>query len=142
MVQAEQVGRAATARPQRRAVTSDVGEPSDCNEVRLRGRIAACPEQRELPSGDMLTIWRLIVARPPSRRPTPEGVRPVTVDTFDCVAWTAALRRTARTFAPGDVVQVEGALRRRFWQAGGGAVSRVEVEVAAVRRLARAAGES
>ena len=30
---------------------------------------------------------------------------------------------------PGDVVEVEGAIRRRFFRAGGGAASRVEVEV-------------
>jgi len=31
-------------------------------------------------------------------------------------------------------IEVRGALRRRFWRAGGGAVSRSEVEVVQVRR--------
>jgi len=33
------------------------------------------------------------------------------------------------------VLEVEGALRRRFWRMGAGAASRSEVEVLRVRRL-------
>lgn len=108
------------------------------NEVTLVGRVSAPPEERTLPSGDVLLIWRLVVDRPPGRRPLPEGVRAVSTDTFDCVAWTGGVRRSARGFVAGDVVRVEGALRRRFWRVGGGAASRCEVEVAAARRLVRA----
>ncbi len=108
------------------------------NEVVLVGRVAAQTEERTLPSGDVISTWRLIVDRPRGTRTVPQGVRPSTVDTLDCVAWTAGVRRTARTLAAGDVVSVAGALRRRFWRAGAGAVSRCEVEVAAVKRLARA----
>lgn len=110
-----------------------------CNEVTLVGRVSAAPEERTLPSGDLLLIWRLVVDRPPSRRPLPDGVRAVTTDTFDCVARAGGARRSARAFGPGDVVRVEGALRRRFWRTGGGPASRCEVEVAAARRLTRAA---
>ena len=110
-----------------------------CNEVTLVGRVSAPPQERTLPSGDVLLIWRLVVDRPPGRRPVPEGVRVVSTDTFDCVAWTGGVRRSARAFAPGDVVRVEGALRRRFWRAGSSAASKCEVEVAAARRLAKAA---
>ncbi len=106
------------------------------NEVLLVGRVPAAPEQRELPSGDVLVTWRLVVSRPPGR-PVPEGVRAPTVDTLDCVAWTAATRRAASALAPDDVVEVHGALRRRFWRAGAGAASRCEVEVSAVRRVSR-----
>ena len=108
------------------------------NEVTLVGRVSAAAEERELPSGDVLVSWRLIVDRPPQRRAAPAGGRAVVVDTVDCVAFTAAVRRTAHALAAGDVVRVEGALRRRFWRAGGGPSSRTEVEVAAVRRLVRA----
>ncbi len=69
--------------------------------------------------------WRLVVDRPPSRRPVPEGVRVPVVDTFDCVAWTAATRRAAQALSVGDVVEVTGALRRRFWRTGAGAASPV-----------------
>jgi single-strand DNA-binding protein len=108
------------------------------NEVVLVGRVSADPEDRELPSGDVLTTFRLVVDRPPPRRPLPEGVRPPTTDTLDCVAWTGTVRRTARSLRAGDVVQAEGALRRRFWRSGSGAVSRCEVELEALRRLRRA----
>jgi single-strand DNA-binding protein len=107
------------------------------NEVALVGRVAAPAEERTLPSGDVLLLWRLVVDRPPPRRPVPDGVRVPVVDTLDCVAWTGPLRRVARTFEAGDVVSVEGALRRRFWRAGAGAASRCEVEVVAARRLRR-----
>ena len=117
----------------------DVDEaPSQArNEVVLVGRVSGQPEERELPSGDALVSWRVVVERPASRRAVPAGVRATTVDTLDCVAWTAALRRTARGLADGDVVAVEGALRRRFWRAGGGAASRTEVEVEQLRRLSK-----
>lgn len=110
---------------------------ASCNEVRLVGRVSGAPQERELPSGDALVTWRVVVDRPVPRRAPPEGVRPATVDTLDCVAWTAAVRRTARGLAEGDVVAVEGALRRRFWRAGSGAASRCEVEVESLRRLRR-----
>lgn len=106
------------------------------NEVLLVGRVAAAPEERELPSGDVLVTWRVVVARPPARRP-PEGVRPTTVDTIDCVAWTASARRAASALVVDDVVEVSGALRRRFWRAGAGTASRCEVEVSSVRRVSR-----
>ena len=109
-----------------------------CNEVALVGRVSRPPEEKELPSGDVLVLFSLTVDRPPSRRPVPEGSRAVTTDTIDCVAWSAGARRAARGFAPDDVVRVEGALQRRFWRGERGVTSKCEVEVAAVKRLARA----
>lgn len=108
------------------------------NEVALVGRVAAVPEERVLPSGDVLLSWRVVVDRPPPRKPPAHGQRVPTIDTVDCVTFSAAVRRSVRSFAPGDVVRVEGALRRRFWRGEGGANSRTEVEVAAARRLERA----
>lgn len=108
------------------------------NEVVLVGRVSADPEDRELPSGDVLTTFRLVVERPPPTRPLPEGVRPATTDTLDCVAWSGRPQRTARMLRAGDVVSVEGALRRRFWRGAVGAVSRCEVELGVVTRLERA----
>ena len=106
------------------------------NEVLLVGRVPAAPEERVLPSGDVLVTWRVVVGRVPARRP-PEGVRAPTVDTLDCVAWTASARRAASALVADDVVEVSGALRRRFWRAGAGAASRCEVEVSSVRRVSR-----
>ncbi|MCW2616641.1 MAG: hypothetical protein JWN08_3635 [Frankiales bacterium] len=128
-------GRVVVARQPAGAVASGgAGAP---NEVLLVGRVSGLPEERELPSGDGLVAWRLVVARPPGGRKPPDGVRPTTGDTLDCVAWTAGLRRTARGLSDGDVVEVTGALRRRFWRGGAGASSRCEVEAVAVRRLSR-----
>ncbi len=106
------------------------------NEVCLAGRLAAPAEERTLPSGDVMVSFRVVVARPPGRKPGRE--RAPTVDTIDCVAWTAPLRRATLAWSAGDVVEVTGALRRRFWRAGAGAASRTEVEVLKARRLARA----
>ncbi len=106
------------------------------NEVLLVGRVSGPPEQRELPSGDRIVAWRVVVDRTPVRRP-PEGVRTASVDTFDCVAWTARLRRSALALVQGDIVEVQAALRRRFWRAGGATASRYELEVVGVRRLSR-----
>lgn len=113
--------------------------PPARNEVSLVGRISGAPDERELPSGDRLVLFRVVVDRPP-RRPAPAGVRLATIDTLDCVAWKAGARRTARGLQPGDVVEVTGALRRRFFRSGSGATSRTEVEVGCVRRLRRAPG--
>ena len=107
------------------------------NDVRLVGRLAAVAEERELPSGHVVVTFRLVVDRPPAAR-TATGGRPVTVDTLDCAVWRAPLRRRALALQAGDVVAVDGALRRRFWRSGVGAASRYEVEAASLRRLRRA----
>lgn len=112
--------------------------PDHRNEILLVGRLAAVPEVRTLPSGDVLATFRLVVGRPAAERAprTPRG-RAVTVDTLDCVAWRGAVRRAASRWAAGDLLEVTGALRRRFWRSTSGAASRCEVEVAAARRLRR-----
>ena len=107
------------------------------NDVVLVGRMSGLPEERSLPSGDALVSWRVVVDRPAPRRAPPPGVRVVTVDTLDCVAWTPSLRRAALRLTDGDVVRVEGSLRRRFWRSGPGAASRTEVEATGVRRVRR-----
>lgn len=105
----------------------ELAEPQHRNEVVVVGRLTGEPEPRTLPSGDEITAWRIVVDR--------EGDGH---DTLDCTAWTARLRRSAAGWGPGDVVEVEGALRRRFWRAPGGApTSRYDIEVHAARRLAR-----
>jgi single-strand DNA-binding protein len=105
----------------------------DRNEVLLVGRVSADPESREMPSGDVLWTFRLVV-----RRPEGAGTRQ-SVDVLDCCAWTARTQRTVRAWREGDHVQVEGAVRRRFFRTGAGTVSRFEVEVSAGRRVRRRA---
>lgn len=111
------------------------------NEVHLVGRLSAEPEPRELPSGDLVVTFRLVVARERPARPVTGGRSP-TVDTIDCAAWTKSAQRSLRACHPGDLVDVRGALRRRFWRASHGSSSRSEVEVATVRRAAKAADVS
>lgn len=109
------------------------------NEVRLRGRVAAAPEERVLPSGDPLVTLRLVVARPeragPRSRAKDDGsAARAMVDTLDIACWTAVTRRSAGRLTAGEVVEVEGALRRRFFRAGAGSVSRYEVEARSLRK--------
>jgi len=114
------------------AIASD----EQINEVRLVGRLAASAEERELPSGDVVATFRVIVTRPAGSG-RPDG-RKGGVDTIDCVAWRAALRRTVNSWHEGDTVEVTGALRRRFWRGEAGASSRHEIEVAKATRVRRA----
>lgn len=96
------------------------------------GRLAAEPETRVLPSGDEITVWRIVVERdgpPVTGRPH--------LDTLECVAWPARLRRAVAGWQPGDDVEVQGALRRRFWRSGPALNSRYEIEAQRVRRVGR-----
>ena len=119
--------------------TVSTGEaPDHVNEVRLVGRLAVEPVRKDLPSGDPLVSFRLVVERDlKARRSAANGgsSRSPTVDTLDCSAWRRDVQRTLARATPGDVLEVEGALRRRFWRTGAGAASRSEVEVLRVRRL-------
>jgi single-strand DNA-binding protein len=60
------------------------------------------------------------------------------VDALECVAWSARARRSVSTWSVDDVVEVTGALRRRFFRAGGSVASRVEVEMTSGRVIRRA----
>ena len=103
--------------------------PTHVNTVCLLGRLAADPESRDLPSGDLLLTFRVVV----DRNDAVSGQRRQ-VDTIDCAVWSGRVQRSVRSWSAGDVVTVEGHLRRRFWRSGGGATSRVEVEVTRARR--------
>ena len=113
------------------------GEPESdtgsVNEVRLVGRVSQAPEERILPSGDVLWTFRVVVPRVPTRT----GSRQ-TVDALECAVWGGRVRRSVATWAEGDLVEVSGSLRRRFFRAGGAAASRVEVEVSAGKLIRRA----
>jgi single-strand DNA-binding protein len=106
------------------------------NELVLVGRLAAAAQERALPSGDVLVSWRLVVDRPPQARA--DGRRAPTVDAIDCITWRAPVRRSVLSWNAGDTIELTGALRRRFWRGERGAVSRTEVEVSQVKRLAKA----
>lgn len=105
------------------------------NDVRLVGRISDAPQTRALPSGDEIGTFRLIV----DRLETTGGSK-ARVDVIDCIAWSPRLRAQVALWAVGDVVEVRGALRRRFFRSAAGRTeSRTEVEVFSGRRRRRAA---
>ncbi len=104
------------------------------NVVRLRGKVSTAPHERELPSGSRVVGLRLSVPR--ERSPMTRGSRQ-SVDWVDCSAWGAAQRRTAARWREGDMVEVEGALRRRASRGPGGFSTRLEVEILGGRLLRR-----
>lgn len=109
---------------------------AEVNEVMLVGRMSQPAEEQVLPSGTELWKFRVIVGRPPESRTSR-----VTVDALDCVVWAKRPARSVASWRAGDLVEVRGSLRRRFFApAGGGRVSRCEVEVAGARLIRRAAG--
>jgi single-strand DNA-binding protein len=114
-------------------------EPDDsevpANDVRLLGRLSAAPATVELPSGDVLMTFRISVPRAPTAGRGPSsGQR---VDSVPCTAWAPRLRRSIATWRAGDLVEVVGTVRCRFYQAGGATRSRVEVEASAARIMRR-----
>lgn len=115
--------------------TGPAGGLATVNEVRLIGRLSLAAEERELPSGDQLTAFRVVVNRPRDKR---RGSR-VQIDALECHTWVARVRRAAMTWQVGDVIEVNGALRRRFFKTGGRLQSMTEVEVLSARRVSRAA---
>ncbi|HSE10981.1 MAG TPA: single-stranded DNA-binding protein [Nocardioidaceae bacterium] len=105
------------------------------NVVSLAGRISSTPVERELPSGDRVVTFRLVIPREQSPM-TAKSKQ--TSDWVDCVAWGGRVRRKVAAWRVDDRVEVEGALRRRFFRSGGGASTRLEVEVLTGRRVERA----
>ncbi len=99
------------------------------NQVLLRGRLAEVAEGRALPSGDVLVAFRVTVARPPQARSS------VRVDSIECTAVPARVRRSLERMSPGDDIEVEGRLERRFWRGAAGPTSRYAVNAQTVRRV-------
>lgn len=102
------------------------------NEVRLVGRLSQAPQERVLPSGDTVWTFRVVVGRSGER-----GRSRQTVDAIECAVWGGRVRRSVPGWREGDFVEVTGAVRRRFFRAGGAAASRVEVEVTGGRLVRR-----
>ena len=98
------------------------------NSVLLVGRVTGTGEEVELPSGDLLTKFRVVV---PREKPETK----VVVDTIDCVAFKPAIQKKIMKLELEDVVEIEGSLRRRFWQGATGVASKVEVEVSSLKHF-------
>jgi len=105
---------------------SQTSDGEAVNEVHLRGRWVG-GEERTLPSGDVVVVARVVVARAGGG-----------VDTLDCAVWTRILRRRVLRLPEDSLVDLTGSLRRRFWRTPSGASSRYEVEVTQLRRIGAA----
>jgi len=105
----------------------------DRNDVVLRGRLNAPPELRPMPSGDTLLLFKLVVRR---ENPRPRGSKS---DVITCVSYSPALQRYAAAWTVGDVVEVEGALQRRFWRTPTGTAVAYEVNCRRGRKVSRGA---
>lgn len=102
----------------------------DTNSVQLIGHVSGEPVQRQLPSGDHLVTFRVVVPRSPAvRRRTRQSV-----DTLECSAWSARVRRTAVGLASGDQIAVAGELRRTFRRSRTGVRSWVTIDVDRIER--------
>ena len=112
----------------------DKGTVAGAHEVRLVGRVAGEVTAVRLPSGDELVTCRISVDRADAAG---RGTRQK-VDSVPCCTWTARVRRSALSWRVGDVVEVSGAVRCRFFQTARGLGSRVEVEAASARLIRRA----
>jgi single-strand DNA-binding protein len=106
------------------------------NAVELRGRVSTAPAERELPSGVVISTFRLSV---PRARTSMTSGSAQTTDWVDCTAWTARTRKAVSGWAVGDRVVVSGALRRRFYRVGERPSTVLEVEVLSARRAPDAA---
>jgi single-strand DNA-binding protein len=121
------------SRPEPVAVDEPASE-SGVNEIRLVGRLSQAPSERVLPSGDTIWTFRVVVPRGEGSTRSRQ-----TVDSIECTVWSGRVRRSVPGWRQDDVVEVSGALRRRFFRAAGAPASRVEVEVSAGRVIRRAA---
>lgn len=110
-------------------------EPADINEVHLVGRLGQQVVTREMPSGDEITSFTVIVSRTGRQR---EGS--ARVDALACQSTRAQIRSKVEAWSPGTWVQVHGSLRRRFWQGGSGLGSATEIEVRSLTRVRESAG--
>jgi single-stranded DNA-binding protein len=95
------------------------------NDLLLRGRVSAQATSKELPSGDKVVEFRLIVSR--AER---EGV-----DTLDIAAWSAKSRKIALTLEGDEWVEISGSIHRRFWQSPTGVASRWQIAADEIVRI-------
>jgi single-strand DNA-binding protein len=114
-------------------VTPDEEATESFSEVVAQGRLGARVQERDLPSGDTVTVFTVVVDRP-ARERARNGGSGVSVDAIACQTFRSSVARRLSTLSAGDSIRVEGTLRRRFWRSGQGLGSAMEVDV---RRLDR-----
>jgi len=95
------------------------------NDVLLRGRVSSIAQEKELPSGDKVSEFRIVIARN-----SEEGF-----DTIDISAWSSKVRRTAGSLKIDQWVEVSGSIKRRFWRGATGLASRWQIDASEITRL-------
>jgi single-stranded DNA-binding protein len=95
------------------------------NDVLLRGRVSAAATTKELPSGDKVVEFRLIITRDERAG----------VDTLDIAAWSAKSRKIATALQSDEWVEISGSIHRRFWQSPAGVSSRWQINAVEIVRL-------
>lgn len=103
--------------------------------VVLVGRLGSSIEERELPSGDIVTTFTVIVDRTVDRGRGSGSRTTVKVDAIACQTFRSPVVRRLTTLEPGRWVQAEGTLRRRFWRTGAALNSIMEVDVTSLRAV-------
>ncbi len=109
----------------RKPQQEEVAEDFSLNDLVLRGRVSQKAIEKELPSGDKVVEFRLIVTRDKQSG----------VDTLDIGAWSSKARRTALTLSPDQWVEISGSIHRRFWSGPNGLASRWQVEAVEITRI-------
>ncbi|MDD2858462.1 MAG: single-stranded DNA-binding protein [Candidatus Nanopelagicales bacterium] len=105
------------------------------NDVHLIGRLGQQVAIRELPSGDEITTFTVVVPRGAGAREHGPSV-----DSLACQTMRAAIRSKVERWEPGTWVEVHGALRRRFWNSGRGLASATEIDVRTIVRVRESSG--
>jgi single-strand DNA-binding protein len=116
---------AKTVSKKSKSAQEDVAADFSLNDLVLRGRVSQEAIEKELPSGDKVVEFRLIVTRDKQSG----------VDTLDIGAWSSKARRTALTLSPDEWVEVSGSIHRRFWSGPAGLASRWQVEAVEISRI-------
>lgn len=98
------------------------------NEVSLIGRLSGVPTEKDLPSGDKVVELRVVVGRMKDSKVKSK----VTVDTIDIAVWGSRNRKAALKLDENSWIEVEGAIRRRFWHSPNGLASRWQVEASRI----------
>lgn len=104
---------------------AEIEEDYSLNDLLLRGRVSQEAIEKELPSGDRVVEFRLIVSREKQSG----------VDTLDIGAWSAKARRVALTLTADEWIEVSGSIHRRFWSAPTGLASRWQFEAVEITRI-------
>ena len=95
------------------------------NDLLLRGRVSAPATVKELPSGDKVVEFGLIISR----------IDRDGVDTLDIAAWSGKTRKTALSLKSDEWIEVSGSVHRRFWQSPAGLASRWQIQASEISRL-------